>query len=228
MNIFIYSDESGVLDKKNNTYYVFGGVAFLSKEDKDINTRKYRKVEKDIRKIGGYSKSCELKACRISNKEKNKIYRSLNSCIKFGVVIDQREIHDNIFDNKKTKQRYLDYAYKICLKRMFEKLINEKKINPDEVKYINIYTDEHTTATNGKYELKEGLEQEFKYGTFNYTYNKFYPPIFNKLENLELKYCNSNSVTLIRAADIVANNIYYKANNRINNVSKNLYLCKLP
>ena len=35
MNIFVYSDESGVFDVAHNDFYVFGGILFLSKNEKD-------------------------------------------------------------------------------------------------------------------------------------------------------------------------------------------------
>ena len=35
MNIFVYADESGVLDPKHNEYFVFGGLIFLGKDAKD-------------------------------------------------------------------------------------------------------------------------------------------------------------------------------------------------
>ena len=41
MNIFIYSDESGVFDKVHNKYFVFGGIMFLSKDERDNFNRKY-------------------------------------------------------------------------------------------------------------------------------------------------------------------------------------------
>lgn len=229
VNIFVYSDESGVFDKVHNDIYVFGGVVFLDKENRDIYTRKYKKAENDIRKSGKYSKNKEIKACVITNKQKSKLYRSLNKCIKFGVVIDQTRILNQIFMNKKSKQRYLDYAYKIGLKRMFEDLITQGVINKDEVNSINIFVDEHTTATNGRYELREGLEQEFKTGTYNAEYNKYFPPIFTNLSGVDLRFCNSNSKILVRAADIVANNIYYKATTMGKIEQKNnLYITYLP
>lgn len=228
MNIFVYSDESGVFDKVHNDVYVYGGVIFLSKEDKDINSRKYKHVENVIRISGGYNKNYELKACKLTNKEKSKIYRSLNKCIKFGVIIDQQKVMNKIFENKKSKQRFLDYAYKVGLRKTFEDLIEKKIIIKEEVENIYCFVDQHTTATNGRYELREGLEQEFKIGTYNYKYMKFYPPLFTNLRFLGVKYCNSSATTLIRAADIVANNIYYKAiNNKLNNTN-NLYLYYLP
>lgn len=122
-----------------------------------------------------------------------------------------KRVNTEIFKNKKSKQRYLDYAFKIGLKRALEKLIQQGKITPSKVNSLNVFCDEHTTATNGFYELKEGLEEEFKRGTHNFRYNKFFPPLFSNLNNVNLQYCDSATVALIRAADIIANRVYFKA-----------------
>lgn len=229
MEIFVYSDESGTFDKVHNEYFVFGGVILLGPEMRDNELRKFINAERTIRKIGSYESCAELKACRISNKEKGKLFRSLNNCIRFGVVVRQRNILDRIFGGKKDKQRYLDYAYKIGLRRCFEKLIEENVINPNEVTSIRIYADEHTTATNGRYELREGLEQELKNGTFNYNYVKFFPPVFKNLKEINLQNCNSCKNTLVRAADIVANRIYYEAvSGNLISIRDKVYLHVLP
>ena len=123
MNIFVYSDESGVLDKVHNSIYVFGGLVYLSKNDRDIASRKYSKAEQDIRTAGEYAADAELKASAIAPGEKRKLYRSLNACYKFGVVINQSRVFDSIMKDKKSKQRYLDYVYKIGVKRLLEELI---------------------------------------------------------------------------------------------------------
>ena len=34
MNIFVYSDESGVFDNKHNDFFVFGGLIILGTEEK--------------------------------------------------------------------------------------------------------------------------------------------------------------------------------------------------
>ncbi|MEY8356776.1 DUF3800 domain-containing protein [Lachnospiraceae bacterium 54-53] len=229
MEIFVYSDESGTFDKVHNEYFVFGGVILLGTEMRDDELRKFLNAEETIRKNGSYGDCSELKACRISNKEKGKLFRSLNHCIRFGVVVRQRSILDRIFGGKKDKQRYLDYAYKIGLRRCFEKLIEEKVIDPNEVTSIKIYADEHTTATNGRYELREGLEQEFKNGTFNGNYDKFFPPVFRNLKEINLQNCNSCKNTLVRAADIVANRIYYEAvSGNLSSIRDKVYLHILP
>lgn len=231
MNIYIYSDESGVFDKEHNDYFVFGGLILLGTEEKDTWSRKYSHVEKTLRANKGVTKDYELKATQITNKEKGKLFRSLNQCHKFGVVIRENNVLDRIFQSKKDKQRYLDYAYKIAVKRAFQNYIQSGLINPDEIERIYFYVDEHTTATNGRYELQEALEQEFKLGTFNYKYDTYYPPIFQQMRDVQLEYCNSESKLLVRAADIVANRIYYLARHEkredIRNI-QNMHVIYLP
>lgn len=232
MNLYIYTDESGVFDKKHNDFFVFGGVLYLSKEDRDIGSRKYIHIERTIYQNNNYNG--ELKACKISNKHKGKIFRSLNDTIRFGVIVNQNKVYDDIFNDKKSKQRYLDYAYKMMIKKTLQKLDELKIINLDKIINIYIYCDEHTTATNGIYELEEGINQELKTGTYNYTWTKFYPPICKNLNNIILGFYDSKNKTLIRAADIVANRIYStilckdKKNNSLKKLSKNVTLIYLP
>ena len=61
MNIFVYSDESGVLDKAHNDIFAFGGLVFLSKDEKDIASRKYHAAERIFRNSGDYG-NVEIKA----------------------------------------------------------------------------------------------------------------------------------------------------------------------
>lgn len=83
MDIFVYSDESGVFDKVHNDYFVYGGLIFLGRESMIQAGRKYSHVEEVIRINGNYTANEELKATRITNSEKGKLYRSLNNEIKF-------------------------------------------------------------------------------------------------------------------------------------------------
>lgn len=225
MDLFIYSDESGVFDKAHNEIFVYGGLIFMGKQQKDEYIRRYLAAEKVLR--GKYTDGSELKACRISNKEKGKLYRSMGGAIKFGVIVNQRNVLDRIFLSKKDKQRYLDYAYKIGLKRALQQMVHAGTIEKN-IGNIFLYNDEHSTATNGRYELREGLEQEFKLGTYNMQYDKFFPPLFDAMQGIHLEFCDSKKVTLVRAADIVANRIYYMALNRkIENLS-GIYISTLP
>lgn len=227
MDLFIYSDESGVFDKEHNEIYVYGGLIFLGKEQKDIYARKYMAAEKVLRS-SKYADDEELKACKISNKEKGKLYRSMNGAIRFGVIINQKKVLERIFQSKKDKQRYLDYAYKIGLKKALQRMIADGIIDKDCIENVHLFTDEHTTATNGRYELREGLEQELKNGTYNMQYDKFFPPVFEKMKGIELENCDSRKVILVRAADIVANRIYYMALNRNIEKLEGIYLTTLP
>ncbi len=231
MNIYVYSDESGVFDVAHNDFFVFAGVILLGKPSKDEWSRRYAHAEKVLRKKNHFPKNFELKATNLSNPDKYSLFRSLNQCNKFGVVIEQNKIIKRIFKSKKDKQRYLDYAYKIAVKRAFERMIENGSIIPTEVERIYFYVDEHTTATNGIYELQEALEQEFKFGTYNHNYMTYFPPLFKGMKEVNVKYCNSKNNYLVRAADIIANRVYYLATcedkNALRKIS-NLNLIYLP
>ena len=211
MDIFVYSDESGVFDVAHNQWFVFGGVIFLSKQAKDEASRRYIHAERHLSLPESFDRSQELKAVNLSNKNKGKLFRSLNGAYRFGCVVNQRRVLNQIFQSKKSKQRFLDYAYKIAVKQAFQQMIRDDVISPEDVGQIFFFIDEHSTATNGRYELHEALEQEFKHGTYNPNYSHFYPPIFPALSGVKVEFCNSASVTLVRAADIVANRLYYLA-----------------
>lgn len=231
MDLFIYSDESGVFDKKNNEFYIYGGLIFLSKSEKDNANRLYLNAEKTIRKnnLNFRNKAIEIKASVISIKDKYSLYRSINKGYKFGIIINQEKVLDNIFNSKKDKQRYLDYAYKIGLKSTLTKIFKKNNLSMEDVENIYIFVDEHTTATNGKYELKEALEQEFKWGTYNSNYSCYFKPIFQHLKTLNVNFCNSSSVPLIRSSDIIANKIYHSTLNKESYKLKDkIFLCYLP
>ena len=212
MSIFVYGDESGVFDHVHNDYFVFGGLIFLDKNARDTQYRKFISAERKIAPL--YSKAgqhSELKAARLKGKHKAGLFRSTNGCIRYAMVIDQKRVHKNIFSDKKSKQRFLDYVYKVGLKRTFEVLIDEDALDPSAVDHIHIRFDEHTTATNGRYELREGIEEEVKRGTFNYNFNVFHEPIFPDMSGqIELTFKDSKNDALIRASDIIANHVFYK------------------
>ena len=211
IEIFVYSDESGVLDKKHEEYYVFGGVLFLSSEDRDTWSRKYIAVEANVRRAERLGPDVEIKATTVSNRSKTKLYSAISQVEKFGVVVSQKKLNDHLFADKKSKQRYLDWAFKMAIKTKLQSLIKAGAINPSQVESISFLVDEHTTATNGIYELRESLEREFKHGTFNANWMVFHEPLFPSIRSVNLQYCNSAKKTLVRAADIVANRLFFLA-----------------
>ena len=48
MNIYVYSDESGVFDRKHNDIYVFGGLILLGTEEKNKWSRRLFFYDDDI------------------------------------------------------------------------------------------------------------------------------------------------------------------------------------
>ena len=44
MNLYIYSDESGVFDKAHNNYFVFGGIICIDNNEKEMLSRKYSSI----------------------------------------------------------------------------------------------------------------------------------------------------------------------------------------
>lgn len=206
MNLYIYSDESGTFDAKHNEYFVFGGLVCIGEAEKEKYSHMYSHVEKVVRKS---NKSKEIKGCNTTKSQKSKLFRSLNEVHKFSIIIKQRQISKDIFSDKRHKQRFLDFAYKLVVKCCIKQLIDSKLLGVDEIDEMNFYCDEHNTATDGIYELKENLYNEFKIGTFNYNWNKFYEPLLPSLKNLNVYFCNSRNTLLVRAADIIANRIYH-------------------
>ena len=80
----------------------------LSKNEKDNFARKYLAAERVIRSKRNFTQYDEVKATTITNTDKGKLFRSLNEIEKFGVVVNQKNLLDSIFNSKKMKQRYLD------------------------------------------------------------------------------------------------------------------------
>jgi hypothetical protein len=230
MDLFIYSDESGVFDPKHFNVFVFGGLIFLSKKEKDAAQRRYSATERKTREKLRLNEKKEIKASHLPYPQKNRMYLSMDSDIKFGAVIDLKHVLNQIYDEKKTKQRYQDYAFKICLKKALQSLIKRKVINPDKVKAIHLWTDEHSTATNGLYELQETLLAEFKYGTFTKSYKSFFNPLFPYLTTVDLHYSNSSTTRLVRGADIIANHFLYLARTKgkIDEKNHHVYVTYLP
>ena len=227
MDLYIYSDESGVFDVAHNEYFVFGGLMFFSKEEKDVFARKYLHAERCLRENPEYNDLKEIKASVLKPADRQKLYRSTNQCCRFGVVIHETALLPTIFGDKKSKQRYLDYAFKIGVKRLIEKMINEGMIKPEEVEIITIAVDEHTTATNGLYELRESILQELKYGMHNYTWDKYFPPLLPKIKDITVSYVDSSKKPLVRAADIIANKLYFHTVQKVSGPLK-IHITSLP
>lgn len=232
MNLYIYSDESGVFDVKHNDFFLFGGIICFGSNQKNKLERMYNHVENCLRQNKKKYKNpnYELKASHITNSEKGKFYRSLNNTYKFCVVVKQKQLLKEVFENKRHKQRYMDFAYKMVLKKCLKTLIDNEILDPNQIEHVFVKVDEHQTATDGKYELRENLLNEFKNGMFNLGYECYFDPIFPKLYDVHLDFCNSSKTTLVRCADIVVNHCYHNVLNNKGYIrdENNLFVYYLP
>ena len=227
MDLFVYSDESGVFDYVHNDYYVYGGLILLGKEEKDCCERKYRKAEQSI--AHHYPKGAELKASLIDNGHKAKLFRAVNQYYKFAIVINQSQVIKETFNNKKSKQRYLDFAYISGIKEVLNSMIKDNIFAIESIANMHFYVDEHSTATDGCYELREGLLQVFREGLFNFKSQTYCKPLFPDMNSLDLQFCNSAKKTLIRTSDIIANRVFHEVSSGGSaEIRDNIYVKYLP
>lgn len=234
MHLYIYCDESGVFDKKHNNFYVMSGYIFLSQGETSIAAAKYSSVEKNIRKIKRIPKEQEIKASflRKDFKSKRRLLNSLNDYTRFAIIIKLQEVIEKIYDHKKDKQRFQDYAFSRGIKEILLKLKNNEILNLDEIENITVNFDNRPIASSGKYDLKTSLLKELRDGKFNINWDWFIPGILKNLKKIKLNYLNSENNYLIRASDIVANSVWHKAllEPSLKDLKDNkaLYIIKLP
>lgn len=211
--ICVFSDESGVFDRNRDRFFTFGGL-ILDAENGEVSklSSSYSSMEEKLRKKDEYTGVNELKATKLSFQDRRRMFATLKPFYKFGIVITLDEILDRIFTSKKSKQRYQDYAYKIGLKNALKQLIFTGILSVEDLLRFNITVDQHATATDGRYELEEGLLMELKEGTYNMRFDKFFEPLFRNTQSLRVVFADSKDNVLVRAADIVANRIYFEAN----------------
>ena len=110
MNVYIYSDESGVFDRNHYRNYVFGGIVFFNKDSREDISRKYIGVEREIRAQNNISRSTEIKASILEVSDKRRLWGVLRNVYKFGAVVRCEKVLDHVWKSKKDKQRFLDYV----------------------------------------------------------------------------------------------------------------------
>lgn len=203
--ISIFIDDSGVFHSNHN-YFVYAGFCFISDEDKISAKKRYRSLNTRIKRAKDIEG--ELKASNIEKKHKNALFKVLKNEISFSVSVNLSSVQESIMTNKKSRQRFKDYALKRVVKNLFKKLIEQGVIskNDDIELFVNI--DQQGFATNGLYGLGDGILEELKYGITNFNYGTFYPPILDGKFIVHTKSCVSENDYLIQAADILANRIW--------------------
>ncbi len=113
MKLYVYADESGAFDKVHNDIFVYGGVVLVGADAKADAEHRYAAMESRLRKsVPDLDDGSEIKASRLDMKSRKRMFTSLErpGCHQFAVIVDQKQLRDEVFDSKKRKQRYLDYA----------------------------------------------------------------------------------------------------------------------
>ncbi|EHI73847.1 Protein of uncharacterised function (DUF3800) [Streptococcus criceti] len=205
MKISLFIDDSGVFHS-NNDIFVYAGDCFVSDYEKMSAKHKYKKINKEISK--SLNRSDELKASNLKRKHKRALYKVLEKEISFSVVIDIQKIKEYVIKDKKSRQRFKDYALKRIVKELFKVLIDRGIIcKTDDINlFVNI--DQQGFSTNGFYGLGDGIFEELHEGITNFNYGNFFPPILTGNLDVITKSCVSENDYLIQAADILANRIW--------------------
>ena len=203
--ISIFIDDSGVFHSNHN-YFVYAGFCFISDEDKISAKKRYRSLNTKIKKAKAIEG--ELKAANIERKHKNSLFKVLKDEISFSVSVNLPNVHASVMGDKKSRQRFKDYALQRVVKNLFKKLIEQGLINKNDDIELFVNIDQQGFATNGLYGLGEGILEELKHGITNFNYGKFYPPILEGDFVVHTKSCVSENDYLIQAADILANRIW--------------------
>lgn len=212
MKLYIYADESGTFDKAHNDLFVYGGLVVPGDSVKRDLERKYSAIENDIRKASSrFSDNDELKARHLQMKERKRLFSLLqhSPCVQFGIVVNQGKLRDSVFATKGTKQRYLDWALKMGIKKGVLGTVEQGLMAKQDITQMVVFVDEHSSSTEGKYNLSQSIDEEFRAGTYNPDYGTYHEPVFSMgFPRIPVRYHDSRSITLIRAADITANWIF--------------------
>ena len=211
--IYFYLDDSGVLHPNSREqFFVYAGYIFLSHKEKDHALCSYRKAS---RKVNPTPES-ELKA----HGAKGKTKRYLNSILKdyesLSCVVDKHRVYTNIIKDKKSIHRYKDYCLKRVAKAKLLEMISRKVIDPCIPTTLRFFIDNQPTSTDGIYNLRESIHEEFASGIQNFDYGVFHEPIFHNELIVTTNFCDSRKQPLIQAADILANSIFVQRNYKHN------------
>jgi hypothetical protein len=228
MKVYVYADESGAFDKIHNDWFVYGGVVLLGSSAKRDAERRYIAIERKIKRLSvSLDAADEAKASRMTLKERKRAFSSISrlGVYQFAAIVDQKRCHDNVFDSKRRKQRFLDYALKRGIKYGLENALRAEGYRTSDVDAVSVVVDEHSTSTDGKYNLAQSINEELRFGVFSPGWNTFHEPLFSAdLPAIPVSYVDSAKVTMVRAADITANWAYMAVRDQLSYPAAYRYL----
>lgn len=212
LKLFAYADESGTFDCNHYEWFVYGGIVIAGTDAMQVLARRYVALERRLREEDpSLAALGELKAKDLSFAQRKRLYKALGmpGVTRFACLVDQQRIFPELYTDKRSKQRYCDYALKRAVKEGLKATLEREGIAPSDVGFVKLSVDEHTAATNAKYTLAESVDEELRHGVFSTGFSVFHRPLFPELESkVPVTYCDSKKATLVRAADIVANWVY--------------------
>lgn len=204
--IHLFIDDSGRLEKNSN-YFVYAGHCFIGDSPKNKAKGQYKKLVHQIAEANNFE--FELKASNLENmNHRSSLYRILQNEISFDVSMKVSNLKEYILADKKSRQRFKDYAIRRVVKKLFQHLITQNLIDPNQDIELHINIDQQGFATNGLYGLGDGVFEELHEGIYNFNYEKFYSPILNADFSVYTRSCVSENDYLIQAADILANRVW--------------------
>lgn len=204
--IYIYVDDSGTLNTHSEgDFFVYAGYYFTTQKERDLALRKYRAVVERLKKSIHFRK--ELKAAHLNRKTKNELFKVLKSFSSFSTRIKISKLNINLTE-KKSRQRYQDYALKRIIKKVICSLIEENKLKNGDGISILLYIDQQPTSTNGFYDLEHSIYEEFHEGVTNPYYGFIKPILKDSNLTIKIKYRDSKYDYLVQASDILANRVW--------------------
>lgn len=235
--IYIYMDDSGKLSNKEN-FSLYGGLVFISKDEKIKFANDYRNVLNDIKcrycKGVSCSHNCpEIKSFIIKNSDRRRILNLCKTIRAYTIIINNNRVYKNIMESKASKGRFIEYNQRVLIKDIVNNLIKEKVINPNENVKLIINIDQQTTKSNGYYSLKDGIYEELVHGICNFNYGVIYRPILKSLD-INVNYIDSRKSILIQASDMIAGstrrivvNKNYRLVDRLSKIDTYIWLRKM-
>lgn len=208
--IYIYMDDSGKMSK-NEKCFSFGGVYFINRENRDNFKRIYKSfIETNkclvCKKIKCDKNCIELKSNNSSSKFKRRVINLMKNkedVKTFSITVFNKNINSEIFSNRHSKGRRLDYYQKIIVKQIIKDLLKSKVISKYDNLDIILNIDEAKTASSGIYNLKESIYEELKFGIVNFNYSANFPPIIKGNLSVEINFVNSSKNFLVQSADFL-------------------------
>lgn len=223
--IHLFIDDSGRLENNSN-YFIYAGHCFIGDDAKNKAKGRYKKLVLKIKEVKEFD--FELKASNLTDfNDRYSLFKILKFELSFSVAIKISNLKSYILADKKSRQRFKDYALRRIVKKLFQSLIDQGLVDPEQEIELHVNIDQQGFATNGLYGLGDGIFEELHEGIHNFNYGTFYPPILTGDFNVLTRSCVSENDYLIQAADILANRIwnsYVQNNVSLRTIPKHIHL----